>query len=104
MKVQTINFRDFMDNNWRKPAAYSLPVYSFGFTWASFFNMSPEMAGAYFLISVVGLTAILSNVFENHFASQGAAHIADIISRAASILLPTAFFTFILLFLWRLTS
>ncbi|MDF2791809.1 MAG: hypothetical protein K0S80_4911 [Neobacillus sp.] len=104
MKVQTINFRDFMDNKWRKPAAYSMPVYSFGFTWASFFHMSPEMAGAYFLVSAVGLTAILSNLLENHFASQGSAHIADIISKAASILLPTTFFTFILLFLWRLAS
>lgn len=104
MKVQTINFRDFMDNKWRKPAAYSMPVYSFGFTWASFLHMSPEMAGAYLLVSAVGLTAILSNVFENHFASQGADHVAEMISKAASVLLPTTFFTFILLFLWRLAS
>ncbi|WEA47300.1 hypothetical protein [Priestia aryabhattai] len=104
MKVKTINFRDFMENKWRKPAVYSMPVYSFGFTWASFFHMSPEMAGAYFLVSAVGLTAILSNVLENHFASQGAAHIVDIISKSASVLLLTTFFTFILLFLWRLAA
>ncbi|OVE34805.1 hypothetical protein CCZ20_24450 [Priestia aryabhattai] len=104
MKTQTINFRDFMENKWRKPAVYSMPVYSFGFTWASFFHMTPEMTGAYLLVSVVGLTAILSNVFENHFASQGADHIADIISKAASVLLPTTFFAFILLFLWRLMA
>lgn len=104
MKYQAINFRDFMRNDWRRKTSHSLPIYSFGFTWAGFFHMSPEMAGAYWLVSAVGLTAILSHLLETHFARNGAEELAETITAAANVLLPTTFFVFVLAFLWRLAS
>jgi hypothetical protein len=105
MKVQTIKFNDFMSKSYRyEPRKISTPIYSFGFTWAGFFNMSPEIAGAYWLVSAVGLTAIISNLLENHFASKGASQAAELIAGAANVLMPVTFFGFLVAFLWRLVG
>jgi hypothetical protein len=106
MRKQTINFRDFMAGdcgNYRRKQR-PLTAYSFGITWAGFFDMTPEIAGAYFLVSAVGIAAIASNVLETHFIGRGADQVAALINRAATLLLPAVFFTFMLAFLWRLAG
>ncbi|WP_041808266.1 hypothetical protein [Evansella cellulosilytica] len=67
-KVETINFRDFLNYDYinKIPNSASTSLMSIGLIpTGSFFNMSPVLLGAYGFILTVGFGSILVNFFND---------------------------------------
>jgi len=102
-KIEVIEFAQFMKKYTpEKKKKMTLPVYSFGFTWSGFLNMSPEMTGAYLLITSIGGIAIVGQLAVNWFLSQNESQTAEKIGNCISVLLPATMLVVLVMFVGRL--
>ena len=103
-KIETIPFREFLAGPNEKRMSHTPILYSLvpGMSIEGFFNMSPEVAGAYALVIGVGAIGILSHVLEVNFVKAGIENVAYVIEGITKVLLPVGTYGFILYVLYKL--
>lgn len=103
-KIETIPFREFLAGPNEKRMSHTPILYSLvpGMSIEGFFNMSPEVAGAYALVIGVGAIGMLSHVLEVNFAKAGFENISYVIEAITKAALPVGTYSFILYVFYKL--
>jgi hypothetical protein len=85
-KYETINFKDFVRNDWRRERPSPFKSYSFipVPTFSNLFLNEPVM-----LIAGVGLVIIGLAVYEKHLVKKGKEYEAEVLSMIVGVGLPT---------------
>lgn len=105
-KIETILFREFLAGPHTKRTSPTPIVYGLvpGMSIEGFFDMSPEVAGAYALVLGAGGIAILSHFLEINFAKTGFENIAYVIEGLTRVILPAGAYGFILYVFYKLAG
>jgi hypothetical protein len=91
--METIDFRKFMDNSWRKKPGEKLYSYTLlgGLTFKSLFTFSPEMQLAYATVLIGGSIPIILALLERDMTKKGNHEQASFVALIGKVLLPTLF-------------
>lgn len=91
--METINFRDFMNESYKKERKITVPTLSLtGVSIPSLLNFPPMVTKAYAIVFVVGVIAITFAVFEDRFANVGMFTWASSIMGFLKTVLPFVFY------------
>jgi hypothetical protein len=93
MKTETIDFRNFVKDDWKKKR--NLKLYSTGLiagvSLKSLFDLPPLVANGYITIGVIGVTALSMAFLENRYAKNGKHIEADRVASFGSFIFPLIF-------------